>query len=131
MGRLWEPFYNTPRFQLSFPTPRTPAVDIKEDDKAILVSAELPGMKLENIKVEVHDNVLTLRGEHSTEKRSDTDRYHLSERTFGSFERSFSLPENVDTDHIDASYKDGVLNLSIPKRLPAQPRTKQIEIKAE
>jgi HSP20 family protein len=92
-----------------------PVVDIIEEDGRYRVKAELPGMEKEHIKVDVKDNVLTLRGERSEEKTDEKERYYRREQRFGSFTRSFALPENVDSEAIKADYKDGVLNIVIPK----------------
>jgi HSP20 family protein len=106
----------------------TPAVNVKESDKELLVTAELPGMNKDDIKLEVNDSVLTLRGERSEEKSEEHDRWHVMERSHGSFSRSFQLPENVNTDEIQASYKDGVLQLTIPKVVEQKPEPKKITI---
>ena len=106
----------------------SPAVDIKETDKELIVSAEMPGMKKEDIKVEIDGDLLTLKGERSAETKKETDRYHITERSYGSFERSFQLPETVDSDKVQASYKDGVLHLNIPKQEPKSRDVKRIEI---
>jgi HSP20 family protein len=92
-----------------------PKVDIIEENGQYRVKAELPGIEKEDIKVDVKDNVLTLRGERSEEKTDEKDRYYRRERHFGSFTRAFALPENVDSEAIKADYKDGVLSILIPK----------------
>ena len=100
----------------------TPAVDIYEDKDAIYLTAELPGVKPEDVHVSVDKGVLTLRGERRMEREDKQDGYHRVERSYGSFTRSFVLPDTVDADAIDASCDQGVLNLKLPKKPAAQPR---------
>lgn len=106
-----------------------PLVDITEDDKEFLVKAELPGLKKEEVKVTVNDDVLTVSGERKTEKEEKTKKYHRVERAYGKFERSFTLPEKADASKIVADFKDGVLQVHLPKTENASAATKQIEIK--
>jgi HSP20 family protein len=106
-----------------------PAVDIYEDDGSITLSVELPGMKAEEIHVDLQDNVLTLSGERKLERSDEREGYHRVERSYGSFSRSFSLPENVDGEKCDAEMTDGVLRVKLPKR--PQPEPKKIEVKAK
>jgi HSP20 family protein len=106
-----------------------PAVDIVESEKAYEISAELPGMDEKNIEVHVVNGCLTIKGEkweETEEKRKD---YFLRERRFGSFERSFRLPEGVDKDKIEATFKKGVLTVTLPKSAEAQKAKKKIEVK--
>lgn len=97
------------------PSQWQPVVDIIEEESQFRVKAELPGIEKKDIHVDVKDNVLTLRGERSEEKTDEGEHYYRRERSFGSFTRSFSLPENVDSEAIKADYKDGVLSIAIPK----------------
>lgn len=106
----------------------SPKVDISENDKALNVHAELPGIKKEDIKLEVHNNTLTISGERKHEKKEDTEKYHRFERSYGKFSRSFSLPQGVDPATVQATYADGVLNVSIPKPVQAA-APKKIDIK--
>lgn len=106
-----------------------PLVDITEDEKEFLFKAELPGLKKEEIKVAVNDGVLTVSGERKTEKEEKTKRYHRVERAYGKFERSFALPEKADAAKIAADFKDGVLQVHLPKSENLNPAAKQIEIK--
>jgi HSP20 family protein len=107
----------------------TPAIDVKEKDGAYLVKADLPGLKKDDIHIELRDSVLTLRGERRDEHEEKKNGYHRIERTFGSFERSLRVPEGVTEKDIHAKYTDGVLELSIPA--PAAKEPKAIEIKVE
>jgi HSP20 family protein len=103
-----------------------PAVDVLESKDAYLIRAELPGMKREDIKVEVKDGALVLSGESKSEKPTEGVQYRHVERVAAKFWRSFSLPETVKQDGIEASYKDGILEVRVPKAEEAKPR--QIEI---
>ena len=103
-----------------------PPVDVLESKDAYLVRAELPGMKKEDFHLEVKDGVLTLSGERKSEKATDGAEYRSVERISGKFWRSFSLPETVKHDAIQATYKDGILEIHVPKAEEAKPR--QIEI---
>lgn len=104
-----------------------PAVDITEDDKEFVVKAELPGLKREEVKVTVEDGVLSISGERKAEKEEKTKKYHRIERSYGSFVRSFTLPEGCDATKVNAEFKEGVLNVHLAKSPKAQP--KAIEIK--
>jgi HSP20 family protein len=103
-----------------------PAVDVLEAKDAYLIRAELPGMKREDINVEVKDGMLVLSGERKSEKPAEGVEYRHVERVAAKFWRSFSLPESAKQDGIEASYKDGVLEIRVPKAEEAKPR--QIEI---
>jgi len=103
-----------------------PAVDVLESKDSYLIRAELPGMKREDIKVEVKDGTLVLSGERKSEKPADGVEYRHVERVTAKFWRSFSLPETVKQDGIEATYKDGILEIRVPKAEEAKPR--QIEI---
>ena len=106
-----------------------PAVDIREDDKELTILAELPGIKPEQVEVTCDNGVLTVRGEKSeTRKEGDERRYHLVERSYGSFARSFQLPQGVDESKIEAGFENGVLLVRIPKA--ALPQPKRIQINA-
>jgi HSP20 family protein len=103
-----------------------PAVDVLESKDSYLIRAELPGMKREDIKVEIKDGTLVLSGERKSEKPAEGVEYRHLERVDAKFWRSFSLPETVKQDGIEATYKDGVLEIRVPKTEKAKPR--QIEI---
>ncbi len=103
-----------------------PAVDIYEDDDSFVVNAELPGVKKEDITIDLKDRVLTIRGERTFDNEIKEDKYFRRERFSGKFQRSFSLPASVDPNKIKAEYKDGVLNVRIPK--PEEQKPKQITI---
>ena len=101
------------------------AVDIREEDDAFYVDAEVPGMAAEDVKVDVENKVLTLSGERKVEKEETEGTYRRVERQYGSFTRSFSLPETVDAGNISADLKDGVLELKLPKKEAPTPKAKK------
>jgi len=104
-----------------------PLVDITEDDKEYLIKAELPEIKKDAVKVTVENGVLILSGERKLEKEEKNKKYHRVERAYGSFVRSFSLPDNADPEKVNATFKDGVLEVHVSKSQKARP--KQIEVK--
>lgn len=104
-----------------------PALDIEDRGDAYALSFDLPGLKEDDIKVEVRDNTLFVSGERQKEEKKENGEYCRYERSFGRFERAISLPPNIDSEKIDASYKDGVLELFIPKS--ENTRLKTIEVK--
>lgn len=106
------------------------ASDIVEREKEYEIAVELPGMDEKNVQVKLVNGVLSITGEKKEQKEETKDNYHLSERHHGSFERSFRVPEGVDTAKIEASFKKGVLTVTLPKDGEAQKGAKQIAIKA-
>ncbi len=107
-----------------------PAVDITEGEKAYEITAELPGMDEKNVEVKFADGVLTIKGEKQEAKEEKKKDYYLSERSYGSFQRAFQVPDGVDADKIEASFKNGVLTMTMPKSAEAQKSTKKITVKA-
>lgn len=108
----------------------SPRCDVTETDDALVVHAELPGVEAKDMDVSIHDGVLTVRGEKRTERKEEEKGRSYSERFFGSFERRIVLPATVDEDQIDASLKDGVLEVRLPKSTPAPPpEARKVEIK--
>jgi len=106
----------------------SPLVDISEDEKEYVIKAELPDMKKEEIKINVHEDVLSISGERKYEKEEKGKKYHRVERAYGSFMRSFTLPEDADGSKVNAEYKDGVLNVRLPKSEKAKPKTIEVKI---
>ena len=104
----------------------SPAVDIYETDEKMVIKTELPGLKKEDIDIEVRDNTLTLKGERKFEKEIKQENYHRVERAYGSFQRSFTLPSTIKQEAIEATFKDGILEVSLPKAEEAKP--KKVEI---
>ena len=99
-----------------------PSVDIYENKDQIVLEAELPGMKQEDFDLSIENNVITLRGERKFEKTDETDNYHRVERSYGSFTRSFTLPQTVSAEEARAEYSNGVLRVTLPKREEAKSR---------
>lgn len=99
-----------------------PRVDIYEEENAIVLKAELPGVEKDDITVDVKDGVLTLKGERSSDNEVKEESYYRRERSFGSFQRRFNIADNVDPEQITADYKDGVLKVAIPKPDEVKPR---------
>ncbi len=99
-----------------------PRVDVFEEDDHIVMKAELPGVEKDKIAIDVDGRVLTVKGERCVENEVKADRFHLRERAYGRFERSFTLPSETDSEQIKAEYKDGVLKLNIPKPASSQPK---------
>ena len=105
-----------------------PAVDIYETEQELVVKADLPDVKPEDLDIRVENNILTIRGERKFEKKVNENNYLRIERSYGSFSRSFSLANTVNTEAIKADYKDGVLTLSIPKREEAKPKQIKVQV---
>ena len=105
-----------------------PPVDIYETEEAIVLKAELPGVDPKDVEVRVEDNTLYLKGERKFEKEVKEQNYHRVERSYGSFARSFSLPNSISTDKVKADFKDGLLTLTMPKREEAKPKTIKIDV---
>lgn len=103
-----------------------PIVDIRETEDALVVQAELPGIDKKNVKVEVHEGVLTLSGERCYEKDVKEKNVHRVERSYGSFARSFSLPSNIDSGNVQAEMRDGVLEVRLHKRESAKPKSIEV-----
>jgi HSP20 family protein len=110
-----------------FATTTMPSMDISETDKAIEITAELPGLEKKDVELNVADNLLTIRGEKKNEREEKNKDYHLVERSYGSFSRSVELPAGVKVEDISAEIANGVLKVTVQK--PAPKQTKQIEIK--
>lgn len=105
-----------------------PAIDIVENDKEIVMTAELPGMKEQDVEVVLRDDMLTVKGEKKTERKEEKENYHLAERHYGAFERSFRLPDSAVADRIKADFADGVLTVTVPKKAAAKSAEKKIKI---
>jgi HSP20 family protein len=105
-----------------------PSVDIFEHEGNLVLKAELPGVDPKDVDVRVENNVLTLRGERKFENEVKREKYHRVERAYGTFSRSFTLPNVVDTEKIKAEYKDGVLQVTLPQREEAKPKQIQVSV---
>ena len=106
-----------------------PRIDVKETKKQVLVSAELPGLEAKDLDIRVADNVLTLRGEKKEESKHEGENYYHTECVYGSFNRSISLPGEVESDNVKAEFKNGVLKISMTKKPEEQRKVKKIDIK--
>lgn len=144
----WDPFRNVATlqdrinrlFEDSFPRSRDidedismcewkPSVDIYETEEGIVIKAELPGVNKEDVSVEVKNNILTLKGERFVDKEIDEDKYYRRERCFGTFHRTFTLQNTVLPDKIKAKFRNGVLEIEVPK--PEEEKPRQISVNVE
>ena len=105
-----------------------PRVDISETEGEFVIKAEIPEVRKENVKVGIDNGILTIQGERRQETDEKKEKYHRIERSYGSFVRSFTLPDNVDETAIKAVFKDGMLNLSIPKSEAAKPKSIEVTV---
>ncbi|MFO1518681.1 MAG: Hsp20/alpha crystallin family protein [bacterium] len=110
------------------PSTWSPAVDISEDKEAVKFRAELPGLKKEDVKINVREGVLTLQGERKFEEEKKDENHYRIERSYGVFARSFTLPTSVDESKIQATMKDGVLEIRVPKKPEAKEKEISIEV---
>jgi HSP20 family protein len=106
----------------------SPRVDISETENEFAIKAEIPDVKKEDVKVSVDNGVLTIHGEKKQEKEEKGKKFHRVERYYGSFSRSFTLPDNVDATKVKATFKDGMLNLQMPKTAEAKPKALEVKI---
>jgi HSP20 family protein len=105
-----------------------PPVDIYENGDSLVLKAELPGVNPDDVEIRVEDNTLYLKGDRKFEKEVKEQNYHRIERSYGTFTRTFSLPNSIDADKVAANYKDGVLTLNMPKKEEAKPKTIKINV---
>ena len=142
----WEPFRNVNSlqeqfsrlFDTSYPgrssesdlTTWAPAVDIQETENELVLKADLPGIEEKDIDVRIENNTLTIRGERKFEKQVNEENYLRVERSYGSFSRSFSLPNTINTEAIHAEYKNGVLTVQMPKRAESKPKQVKVNVEA-
>jgi HSP20 family protein len=125
VSRLFEEFFNDFPFGNSFPETRdnwNPAVDILEKDGNLILRAELPGMTEKQIELKLDGNTLTLKGERKMENEDKKNSYHRVESSYGSFMRSFRLPDTVDMEKISADFKNGILTVTLPQKPEVKPR---------
>jgi len=127
--RLLENGYCSPMMPQNWVPVDTLALDVYETDDAFVVSASLPGIKAEELDVHVEDGVLTVRGETKREEKVENARYHWQERWFGQFERSIRLPSHVDAGKVEATLKDGVLTVHVPKAEEVKPKKVAVNVK--
>jgi len=129
MNRMFDGFFRGINDEETSLSTWSPAVDVAEHDDVYVVKVELPGVNKDDVKVTIESNILTIRGEKKQEKEVKKENYHRVERSYGSFQRSFTLPSTVKSDKIDAAYKDGILTIAVPKAEEAKP--KQIDVKVK
>jgi HSP20 family protein len=129
-ARLWEPFFRFPFFpETQQATGWSPAVDVLEENDRIVVKVEAPGMDEKDLRVTFEDGILTVSGERQFERKDDRN-YHRIERAYGTFTRTFTLPRSVDAAQILANYRNGVLEIEIPKKEESRPKQIQINVNA-
>jgi HSP20 family protein len=104
-------------------------VDIAENENEIILTDDIPGVKMDDIEVKVENGTLSISGSREFQKQEQKGGYHRIERSYGSFHRAFTLPESVDTDKVEANYEDGVLKVTLPKKEVAKPKTVKISLK--
>jgi HSP20 family protein len=138
----WDPFRDMEEMQNRFSTlladvgrryafslmKRLPPVDIEENDQEYVIKAELPGMKKEEVKLKVEGGTLSISGERKAEKEDNDKKYHRLERSYGAFQRSFTLPEGTLPEKISAEFKDGVLLVHLPKDEKAKPKAIEVTV---
>lgn len=125
INRLFEDMFPEPREDFGMLDWR-PRVDTYEKEDSLIIKADLPGIKKDDVSIDVNNNLLTIKGERHDEEAKSQD-YYRCERFYGSFQRAFTLPNNVDSSKIEASFKDGVLEITLPKTQESQ--AKKIEIR--
>jgi HSP20 family protein len=128
-GNLLEDFYKDDRFYAPSHGTWHPVVDVNEDDDGYHFQMELPGLAKDDVKISFKDDVLTVSGEKKSEEKDEKKNYHYYERRYGKFQRAFRLNSDVIVEKIDASFKDGVLMIDLPKAEIAKP--KEIEVKVK
>ncbi|MFP3866847.1 MAG: Hsp20/alpha crystallin family protein [Desulfobacteraceae bacterium] len=130
MDRLWDEYFGPSRRALKpLEGEWLPSIDVSESADQVTVKAEIPGMDAKDIDISLSGDLLTIKGEKKSEREEKEENYHLIERSYGSFSRTVRLPVGVEADKIDASYKQGVLTITCPKK--EEVKAKPIQIKAE
>ena len=129
MNRMFDSFFRGVDEPSLLNSTWIPAVDVAEENDVYVVKVELPGVNKDDVKITLESNILTIRGEKKVENEVKEKNYHRTERSYGAFQRSFTLPTSVKSDEIDAVYKDGILTVALPKAEEAKP--KQIEVKVK
>ena len=132
--RNWEPFNLLKEFNDSFfdkrsDSPWSPRVNISENEDGYVLTAELPGVKKEDIDIDLKDNTLTIKGEKKAEKKEEKDNYIRVESSYGKFERSFYVSDDIDISKADANFKDGVLKIELKRKEEAKPKQIKVEVK--
>ncbi|MBN2571527.1 MAG: Hsp20/alpha crystallin family protein [Ignavibacteriales bacterium] len=125
-GRMFE---NFPFLSSNFTENFSPRIDISETDDKIVIESEISGLKKEDLKITLQDNIITIEGEKKKESEDKGKTYIRNERIFGSFKRCFTLPTEVDNEKVDASFENGMLKIELTKKEPVPIKTKEIKIK--
>ena len=131
----WDPFaglladygFQVPRYFEKQTEAFVPRFEVRETKDALILKADMPGVKSDNLDISVQANVLTISGNREQEAKTENETFHMVERLFGTFTRSFTLPEAVDTKHLEAELKEGVLTVILPKAPEAKPTRVQIK----
>ncbi len=133
MNRLFEDVFTSARGEEKdiISSSWTPAVDIYEDENQLVLTAEVPGIDEKDIEIKLEDNTLSIQGERKMEKETKEENYHRIERAYGSFYRSFTLPNYIDQDKIQAEHENGILKITMPKKPELKPRKVKILKPAE
>jgi HSP20 family protein len=108
--------------------PWSPSVDIAETDQALVLTADVPGVRMEDVEIKIEDGTLSFSGKREFQKEDKNGGYHRIERSYGSFHRAFALPETVDFEQVSASYDNGVLKITLPKKEVAKPKTIKVSV---
>jgi HSP20 family protein len=128
MDRRFNEFYRTFGEDTDAVCDCYPLVDVKETKDDFVVTAELPGVAKDDVKIHISDDVLTIKGEKKEEKKEKDHNYHRIERSYGKFQRSFTLPVPVQNDKVKAAYKDGILTITLPKKEEVKPKEISISV---
>jgi HSP20 family protein len=131
INRIFDSFFRTGWADDTGLAPSTwsPATDVAENGDSYLVKVELPGVSRDDVKITMQDNLLTIRGEKKQEQETTERGFHRVERSYGTFQRSFTLPSTVKADAVDASFKDGILTVRLPKTEEAKPKVIDVSVK--
>jgi HSP20 family protein len=129
VDRWFNNFFNTDRSYFGESLTMSPLVNVEETDDNYVISAEIPGVKKSDLNISFENNVITISAEKKSEKEKKDDRYHYRERSYGRFYRSIPVPSSVKIDEIEAEYKDGVLNITVPKTEEAKPKSIDVKVK--
>jgi len=128
--RMFDSFFGVDRRRSDLQTfDWVPRVNVEELEDRFEITAEIPGMAKEEIGIDLQENVLTIKGEKKYEKEEKDRNYHICERSHGTFQRAFTLPENVNADGIEAEYEGGVLKIALPKTEPVKPKEIKVKVK--
>lgn len=135
MNRMFDQFFNDPFTMLSIPTMQSsanfmPRIDVSETDESMIVTAELPGIEEKDVQITLEKDALVISGEKKTDVEEKGKNYHRVERSYGSFQRVIPLVDEIQEEKVEASFKNGVLNITLPKTQAAAKKTHKIEIKS-